>query len=541
MDSPNSATLPPAMLRGHSIALGKCLVLALGLSLLGFAFFASLAQANDRFTLDAHAETPGNVVEDGAGSAYIAWTHEPSVPTLPNVPMFCKVPAGGTCTAPMALTIPSAVDDTESVSGVFPVLGAGSTVYVVAPRYVKNDVVIWTSTNGGETFGAGTAYAGGYSGKTNPSSVLLRGSELLIGADNAGLGFSETPAAGGAGHGFSFASPGVGGVAGSSLALDSSGNPVEAYWNLSNPYEVLFYRYKGSGNVYEEANWVGPTAVAAGYESKLAGGAAGLFLVSQDIPGGGTEPTTLDVRKYTGTNFGPPVALADDASVDLFAGGAIAEAPSGLLAIAWPSAGTGTMRLFTSSDGGASFAESEIAHLGSAYSDMNNAQLAIGSNGQGWLTYIDAAGLQVADLTPIPLPAPVTPTPPASPAKATPKVFSGRTQTITKVVGGNLLTLTVPEACLAPDQPFYIGVGKKARHKVARSLRSKMKVVKVTFAFDGKKLKTLKKRPFRYLVHPGTLAAGGKHTVTARVTAIVKRHGHSKRVVRTLTGQISIC
>ena len=53
------------MLRGHSIALGKCLALALSLSLLGFAF-ASLAQANDRFTLDAHAETPGNVVEDGA-------------------------------------------------------------------------------------------------------------------------------------------------------------------------------------------------------------------------------------------------------------------------------------------------------------------------------------------------------------------------------------------------------------------------------------------------------------------------------------------
>jgi hypothetical protein len=523
--------------RGESVGISsRCLVLMLCVLLLALAALAPLARANDRFTLDAHAETPGNVIEDGAGNGYVAWTHEPSDPTLPNVPMFCKIPVGGSCTNPITLSIPGAVDDTESVSGVFPVFGSGSTVYVVAPRYVKDDVVIWTSTNGGESFNAGTVNAGGYSGKTNPSSVLLHGSELLIGADNAGLGFSETPAAGGPGHGFSFESPGVGGVAGSSLAVDSSGNPVEAYWNLSNPYEVLFYRYKGTGHVYEEANWAGPTSVAAGYESKLAGGASGLFLVSQDYPGGGTEPTTLDVRRYAGTSFGPPVALAHDSSVDLFAGGAIAEAPSGLLAVAWPSFDPGVMRLFTSSNGGASFSESEIAHLGSAYSDMNNAQLAIGDNGQGWLTYSDAAGLQVADLTPIPAAAPIS-----GGSGKTPKVFSGPTRTITKVVGGNLLTLTVPKACVASDQPFYVGVGKKARHKVAKSLRSKMKVVKVTFSFDGKKLKTLKKKPFRYLVHPGALAAGGKHTITARVTAVVKRHGKSKRVVRTLTGQISIC
>jgi hypothetical protein len=111
------------------------------------------------------------------------------------------------------------------------------------------------------------------------------------------------------------------------------------------------------------------------------------------------------------------------------------------------------------------------------------------------------------------------------------------TQTTTSAVGGNLLTLTVPKLCLAPDQPFYIGVGKKARHKVARSL----KVAKVTFFFDGKKLKTLKKKPFRYLVSPGQLAGGGTHTVSARVTAIVDKHGHVTTVVRTLKGQISIC
>jgi hypothetical protein len=524
------------MLRGQSIAFGKGLLLAAGLLMLSLATGASLARANDLFTLDAHPETPGNVVEDPSGNAYIAWAHEASgTPT--NVPMFCKIPVGGTCTAPKALPIPEATNDQDDVSGVFPVLGSGSTVYVVAPRYVQNDVIIWTSTNGGESFSGGTVNKAGYSDKSDPSSVLLHGSELLIGANNSGLGFSATTVTGGGGGNFGFLSPGEGGVATSSLGLDPSGNPVEAYWNLSKPYQVFFYRYDGTPPMTNEANWVGPAIVANGYESKLAGGSSGLFLVSQDYPAGGSEPTVLELRKYGGTSFGAPIVLANDASVDLFDGGAIAESPGGRLDVAWPGTrGTDqarVMRLFSSSNGGASFTETDIAHLGSGYADMNNAQLAVGDSGQGWLTYSDAAGLQVADLTPI-APAP-------APAPAAPKTYTGLTRTITKVVGGNLLTLTVPKSCLASAQPFYVGVGKKARHKVAKSLRSKLKVVKVTFSFDGKKLKTLKKKPFRYLVRPGPLAAGGKHTITARVTAIITKHGHKKTVVRTLKGQITIC
>jgi hypothetical protein len=525
---------------GLVIAVRRGLSLAACLLALGLVAGSPLARANDLFTLDAHPETPGNVIVDAAGNAYVGWTHEAGG-VLVNVPMFCKIPAGGTCTKPTPLAIPGASGDEDDVSGVFPVFGAGSTVYVVAPRYVKDDVVIWTSTDGGESFGAGTLNANGYPGLSDPTDVLLHGSELLIGAHNPGLGFGTTPAAGGSGAHFSFESPGAGGVAGSSLGLDASGNPVEAYWNLSSTYEVLFYRYAGAGSLTEETKWVGPSLVTKGYESHLSGGTSGLFLVSQDYPASGTEPTVLEVRKYAGTSFGAPTVLSNDASVDLFDGGAIAQAPSGLLAVAWPGTrGTDqarVMRLFTSSNGGASFTESDIAHLGSGYADMENASLAIADTARGWLTYSDAAGLQVADLNPIaPTPAPAVPI-----AKKTPKPYNGPTRTVSKTVGANLLTLTVPKSCLSSAQPFYVGVGKKARHKVAKSLRARMKVVKVTFSFDGKKLKTLKKKPFRYLIVPGPLVAGSKHTVSARVSAIVDKHGKKKRVVRTLKGQISIC
>lgn len=541
----------PRLRATRPAALLALLPTALTLASALFLLLAPAAQANDRFTLDSNPESIGHVVVDAAGNGYFAWTDE-GTGTGPNRPVFCKVPAAGTCTHPISLAIPAAVSDTESVSGAFAVLGSGSTVYVVGPRYVQNDVVVWTSTNGGESFGAGVVSKGGYPSKTAPTSVLLRkGNEFAIGAYNAGLGFGSLPAAGGAGTNLSFKEPGLGGVEGSSLALDPSESPIEAYWNLSSPARVLFYRYKGSGPLANEADWEGPVPVTAGYEVQLAGGPGGVYMVSQDNPLGGSEPTQIDVRKFSGTTFGAPTALANDQTIDLFDGGAIAEAPNGLLAVAWPELnGSGfpaAMRLWVSSNGGASFTESLVAHLGGSYLDMENAQMAIDSAGQGWLTYVDENGLQVADLTPLPTPAPpapvVTPTPP-SPAPVTPVtpgVYKGKTASVATEVDGNLLTLTVPKECLAPSQPFYIGVGKRARHRIAKSVRSTLKVVKVTFSLDGKKLETLKKKPFRYLVNTGALGGGSKHTVKARVTANVLREGKKTKVVRTLEGQVSIC
>lgn len=165
----------------------------------GLLAWSAPAAAKDLFILDSQAASPGNVIEDGAGTAYVGWIHKSGSLAVPDPPMFCKIPVGGTCTNPITLPIPGATSTSDEVSGVFPVFGTGSTIYVVGPRYVDNDVVVWTSTNGGESFNAGTIDKKGYSGKTAPSSALLEGANLIMGGSNAGLGFSSTPAAGGSG------------------------------------------------------------------------------------------------------------------------------------------------------------------------------------------------------------------------------------------------------------------------------------------------------------------------------------------------------
>ena len=508
---------------------------------------APRAAADDVGTLDPQAASPGHLAEAADGSADVAWTSEAGAESAPDHAIFCRVPVGGTCTAPLTLPIPGADAITDGVTGAFPLVGSGSTVYVVGPRYVDDDVIVWTSIDGGASFNAGVVVAGGYSEKTNPSSVVSAGGdEFLISGDNIGLGWSEAPSTGTAGANFDFAT-GEADVAGSTLALDPAGDPVEAYWTLGSPDRVLFFRYQGSGSIQSPATWAGPTAVAAGYEARLSGGSHGLFLVSQDYAPGEGDPRLLDVRRYDGSNFEAPHTLAVDGALSLFSGGAIAQSPGGRLAVAWPGVRGGdqtdVMRLFASGDGGATYAESDVARVGADYLPGDNAQLVSGDSGQGWLTYRDGAGLHLANLDPLAFPVvapPASPAPPAPTPSPRPGRYHGVTREITTAVGSSLLTLTVPKSCLLAGQSFYVGVGVRARSRLRHSLHSPLRITQVSFSLDGQKLKALKRRPFRVLVTPPT-GAGTSVAVSARVSGVVRRHGRPKTAVRTLRGVVGLC
>ena len=158
-------------------------VLTATAAILGLALLPSAAAANDLFTLDANATSDGHVIVDGAGNAYVAWTSE-GVGTGVDPVKFCKIAPGGTC-SPITLSFPGATSLSDSASAAIPVFGPGSTVYVVAPRYARDDVIYWTSTDGGASFDGGTE-SDYYSSKTDPTDVFLSGSNFLIGAYNAG-------------------------------------------------------------------------------------------------------------------------------------------------------------------------------------------------------------------------------------------------------------------------------------------------------------------------------------------------------------------
>jgi hypothetical protein len=188
------------------------------------------------------------------------------------------------------------------------------------------------------------------------------------------------------------------------------GFPLEAYWNLSTPSQVYFYRQTtGNGTVAQPIDaWTSSsTLVGDGYLPQLASGPKGLFLAYEAYPAGklNDTPSVLNVEQFNPTTntFGAAKTLVTDPQADtsLHDGGTINEnASTGDVAVVWPkfsSAGGGEMRLWVSTNGGTSFTnKGTIAKFGDSYS--GSANLALNSSGGGFLTWQDGAGLEVADL-----------------------------------------------------------------------------------------------------------------------------------------------
>jgi hypothetical protein len=277
-------------------------------------------------------------------------------------------------------------------------------------------------------------------------------------------------------------------------------------------------------------------------------------MAAQEYPDASSPyPTALTVRKFAGAGFGPPVTLVNDPDVDLFTGGAVSQSPSGNVAVAWPGErsadGASVIRLFTSTDGGASFGpQVDVARPGAALSIGDNAQLAVTDSGSGWVTYRDENGLHLADLTPIagPPAKPVTPskpsTPPKPPTVKKPSDYSGTTKVADEKKAGDYdLTLRLPKQCVQSSQRFFAGVGKRKRQGLAKKLGGQIQFTKVVFIYDGKKLKTKEKKPFRYLIDPGPMKAGSAHVVKTKVTATLTKGNTEKKVKRILKGSIKAC
>jgi hypothetical protein len=378
------------------------------------AALPGVAAARNSFTLDTSPDSFAALAVDTGGSGYFAW--ERSVAGADDATVFCKVPRGGTCTSPVVLPTPPlnpAPYDSTQVSAAFPVLGDGSTVYVVGPRYVASDVVVWTSTDSGATFGpaAQVAMSGSYKG-SNATDVLPTGASFDISSHNPGLNFTSVPASGtGPANGADLTpSDGLTNITGSALGLTSS-NPLEVFSraNGAQPQTIDVTSYSGGGDPNSPAGWSAPAEVTSGTLPSLAGGTSGLFLASQDAVGDIYGP--VDVRKYNGgSSFGPPVKIQSDTTGDN--AGRIFETPAtGQILVAWQGTtlsdgGTG-VRLYRSINGGDSF--TRVGDIGEGAPNYaigpDSIRLAAAEDGQGFATFIDFGGghsnLRVADFSPI--------------------------------------------------------------------------------------------------------------------------------------------
>jgi hypothetical protein len=450
----------------------------LAAGLLGISFAVALpaaAQANNLFSIDPDASTVGPIVTEVAGNGYLAWEHKPAGSSEAASTIFCKIPLGDSCTDPLTLPLPGSTSSGEEPVQPYVVLGSQpNIVYVVGPRYTPDDTLIWTSENDGTSFSAARTIDSYASGTgvgdvlLNPLHLASKGSptsdQFDIASFNPGIFFSEAGNLVTKPLSFAFASPG-GFASESTLGFTKAGLPVEAYWTDLTPEEVLYYR-NTKAPAYEEKNWTGPTKVAEGYIPRLASGPDGLFMLSQDyLPGESQEnaPAVLELRKYkenTGT-FEAPVQIARDSSSGLFDQGNLFENPeTGALYVVWPeiSGEAYVMKLWESTDGGQTFhGERNIAAIGFGYEGPP--RLAVAGNGQGWLTFKDEGGLEVADLNPLVFPTTpitVTPTPTPTPTPA-PTPLPTTTTTTQSGAGSSGASITVPQGTAVSDQAHIAG------------------------------------------------------------------------------------
>jgi hypothetical protein len=571
--------------------------------LLGMSFALALpaaAQANNLFTLDSQADSTGPIVTDSSGTAYVAWNRTASSASQADAPMFCKIPRGGTCTDSIALPLPPSSEPSyEGVVQPFPVLGTQpGVVYVVGPRYIRSDNLIWSSTDGGATFSLKKPQ-GTFAGDTNVGDVLLApGGSITtepsgpyetnnmfeIASDNVGVGYSFTGnnVEHVADSSFSFNEPGSF-TGGSTLGLinnSETSGVVEAYYTDTTPVQIRTYVDPTEGLATKQsAGWSAhPETVTDGYEPRLASGPDGLFLLSTDLASGAPaeeQPSVIDVRKYNESThtFDAPTTIANipTSAGTLFTSGDIYENPeTGVLYVVQPvidSEGAYVMRLWESSNGGESFTgERNIATIGFAYSGIP--RLAVAADGQGWLTFEDAGGLEVADLSALPKSAgssgsgssgssggsPLPPPPPPPPAKA---VIAANK------FGDLLVQLIAPTACTVASSDLSLTV--QSLPQSGKGLTD-YTVDHVAFYVNGglKTKITVGKPPHRHhkTVHepqyessglPSTFtflpskigAHAGSNSVLVKITLVTHKgkgkHRVTVRITKTLHSSFDVC
>jgi hypothetical protein len=450
-----------------------------------------------------------HVAVDATGAGYVTWV-EPSSSTF----HYCKLPATATaCTAPFAYT-----DANQDVEGGYALLPPDGRVLLLDVRGVPpgRPKLLWTSSDGGATFGAPTQI-----GAMSTTGANIGGDAIYVPAGGLGLPTESILTIGQlAGVTAAFQATGTGPDLGDTaaeltpnVAADIAVQGDVLLAALSDFGTLSWSRYVGplpatTATLSTAANWSPATAIgpryAAELDTRLVSGPGGAY-VGYAIEVGPAQ-SQLVVRKFDGAGWGAPVTVARDAATaDLY------EDPSGRLHALWAQGGALHYRHTTDTANTAWSAPQTVA-TGDTYAFV---RLAVNAAGNGWAVWAGNGGVRAIPLH---------------------GIYTGpQTEVNTSGFGGTY-TLGIPKGCVKPGQQFRVTLTWKRQKRKGNLF---VKVRRADFYQGTKRLRIDTTVPFVYTYSVRVTQPPGS-TISLRARAFIKiRNGKSPK--KSIFARVRVC
>jgi hypothetical protein len=460
------------------------------------------------------------VIVDATGQGYTTWAAGGTAHNLD----YCRLTTGKPrCASRQSFSYPAATQSEDS--GNAPVFTAGGSVALVDSRccLLSNQKFLYTSSDGGQTFGPPTELASDEASGMDdgnvldvPAGALFAGSpEQVITSDNGSVGGGGSIQATGltaspADPGW-FSPPLAGdGTLSESIAREGSTMVVVYTQDTVPHYTVTWVKYSGVGDPNAASSWSAPQGLSPlpslDSNAQLVNGFNGIFVARSIARPGDNE--ALAVQRFTGSGWTSPVIVT---KTELGAKFAIDETPAGVVYVIWEDT-SGKLDLVQSANALAT-KFGKVRSLPTGHTTVDSPAIAVDAAGTGWATWIDDSSKGYA--------VPIHPVP---------------TLTTLKLSDGGTLTLVTPGGCVTPGKAFDVSLGfEPSKHKHSVYL----KVTHVVFSATGAPSRTTRRAPSRTRLTPRTSTRRGSSLTVAASARIKLRHGKPR--TKSITTKVPVC
>jgi hypothetical protein len=459
------------------------------------------------------------VIVDATGQGYTTWADSGTAHNLE----YCRLTTGKpTCGSRQSFSYPTATQSDDS--GNAPVFTAAGAVALVDSRccLFSTQKSLYTSSNGGQTFGPATELAADEASGMNgnvldvPAGALFAGSpEQVITSDNAAVtGGGSIQATGLTGSPLDsgwFTPPiAESGTLSESIAREGSTMVVVYTQDTVPHYTVTWVKYSGSGDPNAASSWGAPQSLSPlpslDSNAQLANGFNGIFVARSVARPGDNE--ALAVQRFTGSGWTSPVTVTKTALGSRFA---IDETPAGVVYVIWRDT-SGKLDYVLSANAPAT-KFGKVRSLPTGQTTVDSPAIAVDAAGAGWATWTDDSSKAYA-----------------VPIHPVPKL------TTLKLSDGGKLTLVTPGGCVTPGKGFDVSLGfEPSKHKHSVYL----KVTHVVFSATGAPSRTTRRAPSRTILALRASARRGSLLKVGAKATIRLRHGKPR--TKSITTKVPVC